>query len=159
MPATLSSVRRSFCTDRNGCVCYSDRHRSPPLKNTHRRYVVPAIVAACLALPAFAGTIRHDVPEQTYIDYGDTKRLVGGVSIFPSFGSGVAITRDWILTAAHVVAGVNEGTYVTFETDPDPNDPELQKPDGLPLSGYFLVDQVAIHEFYNDTLGPAGGFD
>jgi hypothetical protein len=58
------------------------------------------------------------------------------------------------LTAAHVIAGADQNSYITFETDPDPNDH-----DDIPLSGLFRVDAFAIHPFYDDVLGPAGGFD
>jgi Trypsin len=121
--------------------------------------VVGAVVATSTAAPLSAGTMRHDVPEQAYVDYGDSMRLVGGLTVFPSFGTGVAISRDWVLTAAHVVAGADQYSYASFETDPSPDDPELGKPDGLPLSGFFYADMIEIHPFYNDVLGPGGGFD
>ena len=132
---------------------------------------VAAGLAACAVAPtpADAGTFRHDVPGDvlTHINYGDGFHMVGGVQLdFSSFGSGVVIDRQWVLTSAHVVAGFNPGSYVKFETDPDPDDPAFDDPnfdpddwESIPLSGLFRVDAMAIHEFYDNTLGPAGGFD
>src|SRR5688572_10379623 len=96
--------------------------------------------------------------------YGDGFHMVGGVQVdFTSFGTGVMIAPQWVVTAAHVVSGVTPGTYVKFETDPDPADvdPNADPDDWttLPLSGLFRVDALAIHEYYDDALGPAGGFD
>lgn len=118
---------------------------------------------------AWSGTFRHDVSGDlgTHVDYGDGFRMIGGVQVdFSSFGSGVLIDNQWVLTSAHVIAGASPGSYIKFETDPDPDDPVFSDPDydpedweSLPLSGLFRVDAVAIHEFYDDILGPAGGFD
>lgn len=129
---------------------------------------VIAGISAC-AGPATAGTFRHDVPGDvlTHIDYGDGFHMIGGVQLdFSSFGSGVVIDRQWVLTSAHVVAGFHPGSYIKFETDPDPDDPAFSDPnydpedwESVPLSGLFRVDALAIHEYYDNALGPAGGFD
>lgn len=121
-----------------------------------------ALIALAAATVVHAGTVRHDVDLQQYVDYGDGIRLIGGVTVSnpvpTSFGSGTVIAPEWVLTAAHVVYDViTPGTTISFETDPDPD--EVVAPGDFPLSGFFYVDQVAIHEFYDNVLGPAGGFD
>src|SRR5688500_16408241 len=111
--------------------------------------------AAAIALSpqvAQAGTFRRDVVGdiQTHIHYGDGFHMIGGVQVdFTSFGSGVVIDRQWVLTSAHVVAGYQPGSYIKFETDPDPDDPLLSSPnydpdnwETLPLSGLFRVDAM-----------------
>jgi hypothetical protein len=116
---------------------------------------------------AAAGTSRHDQPN-AFLDnviYGDPFRMIGGVQMdFTSFGSGVMIEKNWVLTAAHVVADYTPGSYIKFETDPDPAEdlgPNYDPEDWtqVPLSGLFRVEAIAIHEGYNNALGPAGGFD
>lgn len=111
-----------------------------------------------ITMPVSASTMRHDRAEDDYVNYGDGIRLVGavrnGLLGTGGFGSGVVIDRQWVLTAAHVVANPDLSYGITFETDPDPADP-----DPLPLSGLFGVSEVYLHEYYDDSKGPAGGFD
>lgn len=124
--------------------------------------VVCAAASALVSTRAEASTLRHDVDFDAYVNYGDDRRLVGGVTVdLTSFGSGAVIGREWVLTAAHVVAGVTENSNIRFETDYDPNDPDAtdEDDDTIPLSGLFGVVEVHIHEHYDDALGPAGGFD
>lgn len=124
----------------------------------------PATLAAALASSCFiaggawASTLRHDRDPQAYVDYGDEVKLVGGLTNFPNFGSGVVIHPEWVLTAAHVVAEVSE-FGISFETDPEPDEEIPPPPFDFPVSGFFRATQIAIHEYYDDIIGPAGGFD
>ena len=118
------------------------------------RLALAALVVSISSV-SLAGTFRHDVSENDYVDYGDGMHLVGGVTFgFSSFGSATVIGDRWVLTAAHVIAGADQNSIISFSTDPDPNDL-----DPIPSSGLFGVDAFAIHPFYDDNLGPAGGFD
>jgi hypothetical protein len=136
-----------------------DRHHGSRLALT---LAAAAAAWAAPACPSHASTLRHDVSEDLYVDYGDPFHLIGGVTVdLTSFGTGVVVHPEWVMTAAHVVGGVTENSIIRFETDPDPNDPDVTDGDDdtIPLSGLFGITQVAIHQFYDDGLGPAGGFD
>lgn len=59
------------------------------------------------------GTIRHDVKDSDYIEYGKKHECVVAVNCktkegFSAHGSGVIINPNWIVTAAHVVKDCSE---------------------------------------------------
>lgn len=71
-----------------------------------------AIVAVLFSSEnVFSGTIRHDVPDRKYLSYGEDHKCVfklNGIiekdgKEIQYFGSCVAISDQWIVTAAHVV--------------------------------------------------------
>lgn len=74
------------------------------------------------ASEAFGGTIRHDVPDEKYLDYGNKYECVLRINgileeedkIIKYHGSCIAISNRWIITAAHVVEG-SKRNIVIFE--------------------------------------------
>ena len=88
-----------------------------PLLRRSQRIAIAVVIIVCVALPALAGTIRHDREDAQYLDlaseYPSVGQIVGrgmwegppGVSRkYSFFASGTLIAPDWVLTAAHVVA-------------------------------------------------------
>lgn len=65
------------------------------------------------------GTIRHDVPDEKYLEYGEKHKCVLRIELInnkkneKSCGSCVAISKNWVLTAGHVVED-NEKGHVLF---------------------------------------------
>jgi len=64
--------------------------------------------------PAWAGTIRHDVPDFVYRWLGRAHESVGYVDGGNIAGSGVLIGREWVVTAGHVLDGATTNPRVTF---------------------------------------------
>lgn len=107
--------------------------------------IVAAAVWAGSAPSASAGTIRHDGIDDVYLNFGSTFRNVGQVefSIGASgyLASGTLISPDWVLTAAHVVDGATQWTFLlegnTYTADPA-NLVAHPSWDGGLLSGYDI---------------------
>ncbi len=73
-----------------------------------------AAVASAPALPAAAIVYRDDVPDSVALSLADQAQFggVGAVLVPGGIGSGVAISRDWILTASHFTS---DGQNVQFD--------------------------------------------
>ena len=80
---------------------------------------------------ASAGTIRHDRPDQAYLDlvalYPSVGHVIFGTDLGLYLASGTLIADDWVLTAAHVVDEANwldftigGDTYIADEWIPYP---------------------------------------
>lgn len=69
--------------------------------------LILSVLLVVIALPASAGLIRHDVPDDMYTGFGNSAEFqsVGLVSIdrgdAQGICSGTAIHKNWVLTAAH----------------------------------------------------------
>lgn len=76
------------------------------------------LCAICVVSPALAGTIRHDVDPQAYLDLAQSPQFAsaGQMSVTrgaPGFkSSGVLIADHWVLTAAHVVLGAVDAKFI-----------------------------------------------
>ena len=72
-----------------------------------------ALVACCLPRQALPIVMRDDVPEQRFIELA--KKYPAAVSVRPATGwgaEGTLIAPRWVLTAAHVAAGIGPGGFV-----------------------------------------------
>jgi Trypsin/PEP-CTERM motif len=60
------------------------------------------------------GTIRHDVPDASYLGLASSFPSVGFIAGPGFFGSGVLIAGQWVLTAAHMVDAPNPASDWSF---------------------------------------------
>jgi hypothetical protein len=103
---------------------------------------ITTIFLIIFCLDAFGGTIRHDVPDDKYVKYGEKHECVfklGGIieengQEVKYFGSCVLVSSRWVVTAAHVVKGAKR-TYV-FSKD-----------------GEIPIEEVIICPDYNGKFG------
>lgn len=83
------------------------------------RTILSAAFLAFFCLEGFGGTIRHDVPDDKYVEYGKKHECVFKLGVvieeeskeIKYFGSCVLVSGEWIVTAAHVVKDAKT-TYV-----------------------------------------------
>jgi hypothetical protein len=75
------------------------------------RVVVMMLVVACSFSPVSAGTIRHDKADSIYTDmaalpiYAPVGKILNTQTSGSYLASGVLVSDQWVLTAAHVVDG------------------------------------------------------
>ena len=78
--------------------------------------LLPVLVVS-LALPARAGTIRADRPDEDYVSLAASASYAAAGKIevtgdIPGFiGSGTLVGSSWVLTAAHLLEGANHATF------------------------------------------------
>lgn len=98
-----------------------------------------------------AGTIRHDVPDEKYIEYGDKHKCVLKIELVNeknerSLGSCVAIKDNWVVTAAHVVEDSEKGHVFLGEEKI-----EIEKVIKWPtFNGSFASTDIAICKLKKD---------
>ena len=88
-------------------------------------------LALLLVLGAFGGSsvaivIRHDRPDAEYRELGDRYAAVGG---FGRAGTGALVGDRWVLTAAHVAAGMRRDATFTVAGRGYPIDQRTAHPD------------------------------
>lgn len=110
------------------------------MQRQHLGAVSALTLTACAAL-SLAGTIRHDVSDDLYIEKGESYPAAAFLGIGEASGTGVLISPQWILTAAHVAEDAANGA--------------------LALVGEYYVfpDYVLLPDEYDSELGPAAGWD
>ena len=81
------------------------------------RSVTILLCITVAAASALAGTIRHDVSDQLYLDEGAKYGSVGQVYTGSHYGSGILIHPNWAVTAAHVVENVSSVSFELNGTD------------------------------------------
>lgn len=65
---------------------------------------VASFLMVALSVPAFAGVIRHDLPDSQYKNFANDSRFSGvGLIAYDTPGtcSGTVIHKNWVMTAAH----------------------------------------------------------
>lgn len=98
-----------------------------------------ALGLVSMALGAQAIVIRSDRTDQQYRDFAQNFSSVGSVQTGQGFASGVLITPNWVLTAAHVVN--NSSTNVRFNIG----------------GSQFQAVERHVHPLFNGVT--TGGFD
>lgn len=84
------------------------------------RIILYTLLAIILSSHTTAGTIRHDVADQRYLDYGSTYECVVKLELnikekdknVKANGSAIIIAKHWIVTAAHVAKLTDDMFFV-----------------------------------------------
>lgn len=109
--------------------------------------VVIGLLVATLSLPAFAGIIRHDIPDSEYTDFAKDAMFSGvGLIAFDTSDasytcSGTVINKNWVLTAGHCV---NHAQSMSFYL---PSDTGWR---------FYEADSWVAHENFSETALLAG---
>jgi len=125
-----------------------------------RTFILLLAIAICLPLSkAQAGIMRHDVPEQQYLDFAADPMFQSVGQIQADWdtglvrGTGALISPEWFLTAGHVVLGNDDfgggisEIRINFGLDAD-------TPDQM-----VLGDQIHIYPGYTDAAPSGSGVD
>lgn len=121
----------------------------------------PIIAWLLLAASIFAGTIRKDVEDKEYISYGkdfECVIIILGNDIEdiekPCLGSGVVISPNWVITAAHVVDSmtnhqiiINEQKYFIKKIVKHPDFNPNVKINATDLALCFIEEDITIEEY------------
>ena len=94
-----------------------------------------------------AGSRRYDVDDSVHIGLGDNYPEVCNIQTGGKYGSGVLISENWVLTAAHVVAGES---FATIEFNDRSGDVYISQ-----------SDDIFVHDSYNwdDPIPTKSAFD